>query len=838
MARTMSRRSAKAINANDARKPGGITAMISSTALDLPEHRALVHKACLEAGVFPIGMEQLPARDANGIKVSLEMVDKADVYLGIYAWRYGWVPDGKDISVTEMEYGRAVERKADDKLTEILVFVADAKHPCEFSDIEADAIAQKKLAAFKMKATKDRGRGKFTSAEDPRRQVLHALLEFKERHSPSPAKKGKPGKFETSIPNNLPSLAPFFGREAELKKIAEALDPDNRTWGALIDGPGGMGKTSLAVRAALGCQPQQFDQIAFVSVKDRELDDDGVKYLRTYLLNGFTEMLNEMANRLGQSDIAKLPEDQRVKVLHEALRGRKVLLILDNLESLDKADRDRLFEFVKRLPQGNKAILTSRRRIGSGAEVLILEKLTQDAALAMLDELTKHIPLLAKTDEADRIKLYNETAGKPLLLRWTAGQIGRAHCRTIDDAIAFLRSCPKDNDPLDFIFGDLATQFTEDETRTLCALTYFTQPTAIKHIATVAGLEKELIESALKTLANRSLVVPDPEERAFVLVPMVADFLRKHRPTAVAETGNRLVNRAIALAIENGNQRYERFEKLEEAWPTVAAALPQLIAGPNGRLQAVCTALWQFLDYTGRWDELLALSRDGEGMAAAAGDRFSAGKQSTRAGGVYARRGQSSEVFACADRADAHFRDADVGNLDRAGALHLRGWGHGIAQDFPAAIAVNREALELVRATSPESGMVASSLNHLAWVERLSGDLDSAERDWREALRIAKAVDSTINITRYTGHLAELALDREEWATAEALAREALAFCERAGGQELIANNNFRLAKALTRQGRKTDGLPHARIAVETLARLRSSKFEEALQTLAECEAQ
>ena len=53
-----------------------------------------------------------------------------------------------------------------------------------------------------------------------------------------------------AVPNNLPSLQPFFGREAELAKVAEALDPDNRTWGALIDGPGGMGKTSLAVRAA------------------------------------------------------------------------------------------------------------------------------------------------------------------------------------------------------------------------------------------------------------------------------------------------------------------------------------------------------------------------------------------------------------------------------------------------------------------------------------------------------------------------------------------------------------------------------------------------------------
>src|SRR5262249_688737 len=63
---------------------------------------------------------------------------------------------------------------------------------------------------------------------------------------------------KTSIPNNLPRLQPFFGREKELAAIREALDPESRTWGALIDGPGGMGKTSLAVRAAYDCSPEQF----------------------------------------------------------------------------------------------------------------------------------------------------------------------------------------------------------------------------------------------------------------------------------------------------------------------------------------------------------------------------------------------------------------------------------------------------------------------------------------------------------------------------------------------------------------------------------------------------
>ena len=54
-------------------------------------------------------MEHLTALNADAIDASLQMVERADVYLGIFANRYGYVPDGHGISITEMEYDRAVE---------------------------------------------------------------------------------------------------------------------------------------------------------------------------------------------------------------------------------------------------------------------------------------------------------------------------------------------------------------------------------------------------------------------------------------------------------------------------------------------------------------------------------------------------------------------------------------------------------------------------------------------------------------------------------------------------------------------------------------------------------
>src|ERR1044072_4163719 len=273
-------------------QPGQFTAMISSTALDLPEHRALAHKACLDAGVFPIGMEQLPARDASGIAASLEMVEQADIYIGLYAFRYGWVPDGRDISITEMEFNHAVERKAEGTLREILVFTAHKEHAFTADDIEANEVAQEKLRQFKARAADGRVRKEFKSAEELHRLILHALDEFKSRQHATDARPA-----QTSIPNNLPRLQPFFGREAELAQIREALDPENRTWGALIDGPGGMGKTSLAIRAAYDCTPDEFKRIVFVSVKNRELDDDCVREICIFVLPGFLEMLNRSEER-------------------------------------------------------------------------------------------------------------------------------------------------------------------------------------------------------------------------------------------------------------------------------------------------------------------------------------------------------------------------------------------------------------------------------------------------------------------------------------------------------------------------------------------------------------
>jgi tetratricopeptide (TPR) repeat protein len=314
-------------------------------------------------------------------------------------------------------------------------------------------------------------------------------------------------------------------------------------------------------------------------------------------------------------------------------------------------------------------------------------------------------------------------------------------------------------------------------------------------------------------------------------------LLPDFRLEVVAETGDRLEKRAYALIVENGYNKYERFPALDAAWPTVARALRIFLAGPNPRLQTVCAALEDFLDFTGRWDEWLSLEQHAEARALAAGDHRGAGWRALQIGSIHRLRRQADEMLICADRVALHWKAANVGAHERAGALRLRGHGHKLNEDYPAAIVDFREALELFRNLSAESGNVAGVQNDIADVERLTGDYAAAERDYREALRIARAVGHAEAVATCTGNLASLGLSQEDWAAAETLAREALGLSEKIGRQELIASNYRRIAAALERQGKKTEALPYARRAVEIYTRIGTPYLKVAIETLRKCES-
>ncbi len=654
--------------------------------------------------------------------------------------------------------------------------------------------------------------------------------------SPSPAF-GRGARGEGG--STLPQQPYFFGRAKELEVIKDAIAPESRTWGALIDGPGGIGKTALAIKAAHDASAELFERKIFITAKVRELTADGEAKLTDFTRPTYLAMLDELGKELGADGLERLAPDERPNELRLALAGKKALIIFDNLETLPEEERTRLFQFLSRLPEGNKAIATSRRsRRDIDARSIRLDRMERDEALQLIEKMTESNPRLAREKKGEHQKLYEITNGNPLLITWVCGQLGRegSAMHTINEACEFIDKAPKGNDPLEYIFGDLLETFTFDETKVLAALTHFDKPAQSKWIAQMTEMPEKSVETALEDLTDRSILIADFESRTFYLPPLNAKFIRTRRLEAVTQTGDALTNRAYALALQfGGNTNYEGFRTLGAEWDFVSAALPRLLTGNYDRLQTVCDQLDAFLDFTGRWDDRIWFFEQAEKRALADDDKENAGWHAYRAGRAYWLRYQSAEVLACATRAAEHWQDSTPRN--KATAILLRGVGYHMEKDFPAAITAYREALDIYRSISPESNDVTIALVSLAEAERHNKDYPAAERDYREALRIAKINKNNEHIANYTCNLAALALDREQWAEAESLAREALALAEKVGRQELIASDCHRLAKALLEQNKNLDeALSLSRRAVEIFTRLRSPYLEGAQETLAEIE--
>jgi hypothetical protein len=109
-------------------------AFVSSTYLDLKEHRAHVINALHKAGFFVDPMEFWTA-DINEPKVfSQKRVDGCDLCILLVAFRRGHVPKGETKSITQLEYEAAKKAAID-----VLAFILDddAPWPRKFDEIDS-----------------------------------------------------------------------------------------------------------------------------------------------------------------------------------------------------------------------------------------------------------------------------------------------------------------------------------------------------------------------------------------------------------------------------------------------------------------------------------------------------------------------------------------------------------------------------------------------------------------------------------------------------------------------------------------------------------------------------
>ena len=314
--------------------------MVSSTALDLPEHRQGLRDACERAGFEPHMMEKLPALDADAIEASLQMVDEADVYVGVFAYRYGYVPKGLDISITEMEFNRASELKKPR-----LIFFIDDAHPITGKDVETgpgaiklqslkDRIGQQRVAAF------------FKSPGDLKADVVAALITFGKKLDTAAVRGDAAASAVTKLHRKTSILAPpepyvahpytllqlrdLVGRQAELNALTDwVTNPQSKASEARVFcfvAIGGMGKSALTWK--------WFNQIA----------PNEIKLLAGRMWWSFYESDATFENFLnralcyvsGQNEevVRALPWQERETQLLHHLNEKPYLFVLDGLERI------------------------------------------------------------------------------------------------------------------------------------------------------------------------------------------------------------------------------------------------------------------------------------------------------------------------------------------------------------------------------------------------------------------------------------------------------------------------------------------------------------------------
>jgi predicted ATPase len=225
---------------------------------------------------------------------------------------------------------------------------------------------------------------------------------------------------------------PFVGRAAELAAITQHLDAGERL--LTLRGPGGIGKTRLAIAATHALGARFADGAAFVSFV-------GVHAAEPHQANDL--VLTTLANALGcvfkQAQTA--PREQFLRYM----AGRDQLLVLDNLEHLRHGAA--LIEALVTIAPRVRIVMTSRERLGvRGERVIDIDGLScapsagtatrSDAHRLFVDVATRIAPGFDARDEAAVIdRICELLGGAPLAIELAAHWTRAMRCADIAERV-------------------------------------------------------------------------------------------------------------------------------------------------------------------------------------------------------------------------------------------------------------------------------------------------------------------------------------------------------------------------------------------------------------------
>jgi predicted ATPase/DNA-binding SARP family transcriptional activator len=541
-------------------------------------------------------------------------------------------------------------------------------------------------------------------------------------------------------------VTPFVGRDAELDALHDLLTTHGERLVTLV-GPGGVGKTRLAIEVGRRAAGTFTDGAVFVALAD--LDDPA------YLAHA-------VASALGIEGGAGTDEAE----LLAAVAQRSLLLVLDNLEHL--LDGAGLVSEVLAASPGSSALVTSQAPLDFQGEVRfevggLRYPTGPDATLERFDAVTLFLKsarrahpqfVASDVDRAGVVRLCRLLEGLPLGLELAAAWMRLLRPDEVADALAV------NLDTLATGHHDVAPRH-----RSLRAM-----------------------------LDHAWSLLTDDERAALAGVSVFRGGFRREAAEEVAGTSLRtllaLVNKSLLRRTAGG-----RFEALEVVRRYGLERLGEDQARRDTVLRAhaehfVAFGLRAGTELTGAelatWLERVAAEHDNLrsafGTSIAAGDAEPGLRLACALYQYWHVRGHYREARATLDALLG--TDQPLPDALRATALSHAGAFARYCEDFEAARTLLHESLALHRGLD-EPTSLAQTLGSLAKLQRVLGDLDGAERHLEEALAIYRAVGNDVRVANTLNDLGAVAQVRGDRATAEVRYRACLD-AARAAGEVLL----------------------------------------------------
>lgn len=218
----------------------------------------------------------------------------------------------------------------------------------------------------------------------------------------------------------------LIGRFEELDCAMGALrDPKSKPMIA-IEGLGGIGKTALSLELMERCRQERlFEHIVWSSAKPEYFTGEvAIKTgISAYNLD---TLLSDIGRQCERLDISQMPVGQKQAAVKYLLEKKRVLIVIDNLETVPESDR--LVRAIFQILGQSKLLITSRHHVKhERVFTMRLSGFPQDEGVTFLREESEQrgVEAIVRASRVDLVKIHQATGGAPLAMKLVVGQMYR-----------------------------------------------------------------------------------------------------------------------------------------------------------------------------------------------------------------------------------------------------------------------------------------------------------------------------------------------------------------------------------------------------------------------------